>query len=61
MIERSAGTGLDDKNVENVSQATAKILRMLGQQGGVKISFSHDQRVKVHNVKVVISLLFTLK
>ena len=35
MIERSAGTGLDDKNVENVSQATAKILRMLGQQGEV--------------------------
>ncbi|XP_063679961.1 cytosolic carboxypeptidase 1-like isoform X2 [Bolinopsis microptera] len=32
VIERSAGTGLDDKNVENVSQATAKILRMLGQQ-----------------------------
>ena len=35
VIERSAGTGLDDKNVENVSQATAKILRMLGQQGDI--------------------------
>ena len=34
VIERSAGSGLDDKNVENVAQATAKILRMLGQQGG---------------------------
>ena len=27
----------------------------------LNLRFSHDQRVKVHNVKVVISLLFTLK
>ena len=41
VIERSAGVGLDEKALDNVSQATGKVLRMLGQQGKIVFPMLH--------------------